>query len=495
MAIMNELNQQLLRRAAGLRQAGRWQEAIDAYERLLQAQPALPDSWYNLAWLRRCVGHYPGALAAYRQALDHGVGEPEEVHLNCAAIYADHLACPVEARAELEAALRLNPHYLPAWLNRGNLCEDCGDRAGAAAAYRQALVIEPEHPLALARLGGVHRASGPNDPVIARVQAALAVPALDAAQRADLGFALGKLLDEAGMFDAAFAAFVAANKASRAVAAAAGMRYDARTHERLVDGLIANFATPAPAAGDQPPSPCIFICGMFRSGSTLVEQILAAHPQVTAGGELDLLPTLVRELLPPPGHANPAIDARLLQRMRTRYREGVALLHPGTKTVTDKRPDNFLHIGLIKTLFPAAKIVHTRRQALDNCLSIFFLHLDPSMAYALDLQDIAHWYGQYERLMRHWKKLYGNDIEDVDYDGLVAGPQPAIAGLLEYCGLPWDEACMAFHRNQSVVKTASVWQVRQPLYQRSSGRWRHYEKHLVALREALGPAATSAPAE
>jgi tetratricopeptide (TPR) repeat protein len=491
---MNETLQQLLRQASGLRQSGRWPEAVAVYERLLLAQPALPDSWYNLAWLRRGVGQYPGALAAYQQALDHGVGEPEEVHLNRAAIYADHLACPDKARVELEAALRLNPQYLPAWLNVGNLCEDCGDRAGAAAAYQRALLIEPGHPLALARFAGVHRASGSADPVIARLQAALALPAIDAAQRADLGFALGKLLDEAGAFDSAFSAFVAANKASRAAAATAGVHYDARAHERLVDGLIANFATPVPTAGDQPASPCIFICGMFRSGSTLVEQILAGHPQITAGGELELLPALVRECLPSPGHANPAADGALLRRLRTRYREGVASRHPDADTVTDKRPDNFLHIGLIKTMFPAAKIVHTRRNALDNCLSIFFLHLDPSMAYALDLQDIAHWYGQYERLMRHWKTLYGNDIKDVDYDGLVAEPQPAIAALLAFCELPWDPACMAFHRNQGVVKTASVWQVRQPLYQRSSGRWRHYEKHLAALREALGASATSAPA-
>ena len=160
-------------------------------------------------------------------------------------------------------------------------------------------------------------------------------------------------------------------------------------------------------------------------------------------------------------------------------------MHPEAEIVTDKRPDNFLHIGLIKTLFPEARIVHTVRQPLDNILSVYFLHLDPAMGYALDLDDAAHWYGQYRRLMAHWKSLYPNDIHDLDYDGFVADPKPSLAALLDFLGLEWEEACLEFHEAGNAVRTASAWQVREPLYRRSSGRWRNYERHLQGVIDQL----------
>jgi Sulfotransferase family len=172
----------------------------------------------------------------------------------------------------------------------------------------------------------------------------------------------------------------------------------------------------------------------------------------------------------------------------------VATLFPGVAYGTDKRPDNFLYIGLIKSLFPAARIIHTTRDPLDNCLSVYFLHLDHGMGYALDLGDIAHYYAQYRRLMAHWKALYPDDILDFDYDRFVGEPRPSVQGLLSFCGLDWHEDCMHFQRARNAVKTASVWQVREPLYQRSSGRWRHYERHLAELKEGLrdlAPRATS----
>jgi hypothetical protein len=160
-------------------------------------------------------------------------------------------------------------------------------------------------------------------------------------------------------------------------------------------------------------------------------------------------------------------------------------MFPGAPYVTDKRPENYLNIGLIKALFPEAKIIHTSRNALDNCLSIFFLHLDQRMSYALSLMDIGHHYVQYLRLMRHWRALYGADIVDCDYDRLVLEPRPVMEAVLEFLGLEWDERCIAVPAVGRSVKTASVWQVREPLYQRSSGRAQHYEKELAQLRRYL----------
>lgn len=478
--------QQLLDRADRLLRSGPLADAIQAHASLLAAHPDLPDSWYNLGYLQQQARCFEQALQSYQQALDRGVGTPEEVHLNRAALLAEHLARRDDARAELDLALKLNPRYVPAWVNLGNLHEQAGQREPAREAYERALALDPTSALALARLPDLKRLDGLGDPLIARLRQAIARPGATAAEQADLGFGLGKALDGVGAYDAAFAAYSAANRASRA--SAGGVRYDPLAHERFVDQLIRAFPSAAPAAvAPSRHAPPIFICGMFRSGSTLIEQVLASHPRVTAGGEIDLLPAMAREHLPRHlGEAAVPFDDATLARLRTIYLDGVAARFPSADRLTDKRPDNFLYIGLIKQLFPEAKIVHTRRHPIDNCLSVFFLHLSHSMPYALDLLDAAHWYRQYRRLMAHWITLYRDDIIDVDYDRLVVEPEPVIRGVLAHCGLDWNDACLSFHKTPTVVMTPSAWQVRQPLYQRSSGRWKHYERHLDGLRAALG---------
>jgi hypothetical protein len=221
---------------------------------------------------------------------------------------------------------------------------------------------------------------------------------------------------------------------------------------------------------------------MFRSGSTLVEQILGGHRGIQPTGELELMPELVARIPDYPESVGTAAESTIAQ-WRNFYLDGLAPIARDAVLVTDKRPDNFLHIGLIKTLFPQAKIVHTRRNRLDNLLSLYFLHLDPSMAYALDLKDAAHWHDQYERLMAHWKSLYPNDIFDVDYDELVRSPKRTVEDLLGFLGLDWEKAMLDFDRSNRPVRTASVWQVREPLHARSSGRWRNYS---AQLKDGLG---------
>lgn len=476
-----------LREAVQLENSGRVLEAIAAYERLLAQWPALPESWFNLAVLQRRAGRFEAALEAYRHALEQGVSMPEEVHLNRGVIYADHLRQDTAAERELAAALALNPGYAPALLNLANLHEDLGRRDEALATYERLLAIDPGHGEALARHASLKGATHAGDPLIARLQAALARPGLPAADAASIGFALGKLLDACGAYDAAFEAFAAANRASRAsVATQAPLDVRAREEAR-VDALLAAFGSPggtmaAPPVALPPGAPRpIFICGMFRSGSTLAERVLARHPLVTAGGELDLLPALVRGELAPYPQSLARATPQALARLASGYLEALAQRFPGAPLVTDKRPDNFLHIGLIKALFPAARIVHTTRAALDNCLSIYGLHLDQRMGYALDLMDTGHHYAQYRRLMAHWKARHGADILDLDYDDVVREPQSAIERLLAFCGLEWDDACLEPQLAAGAVKTASVWQVRQPIHGRSSGRAAHYTRQLAPL--------------
>lgn len=476
----------LLTKASAQRRAGQVEEAIASYEQLLALRSDLPDSWYNLGWLQRQARRFEAALHSYGQALDRGVSQPEEVHLNRAVILSDHLARPAEAEQELLKALSLNRSYVPALLNLGNLQEDLGRQAEARASYERALDLEPQNMLALARRAGVAGTVTAGDPLIARLRQALGRPDLAAADRADLGFAFGRLLDSAGEYDAAFAAYEAANQAGRDLLSQTGHPgYQPAQHEDLVDRLIQTFAEPVhpiDATGAAP----LFICGMFRSGSTLIEQILASHSSCRAGGELDLIPSLVRSLPQPYPDALAGLSQEAMAELRETYLKGLGAPLDADSILTDKRPDNFLHIGLIKSIFPNARIVHTRRNPLDNILSIYFLHLNPEMAYGLDLRDAVHWYGQYQRLMAHWKKLYPNDIFDLDYDLLVRRPRETIDALLAFLGLEWEEACLSFHATSTPVKTASVWQVRKPLYQASSGRWRNYAAQLAPVRRLLG---------
>lgn len=459
--------------------AGDVAAAIRAHAALLQAFPDEPDAWFNLGWLQQRLRRFDAAVGAYRQALAHGVRQPADVHVAIAVALAQGLDRPDDAMAELHQALGHDPHHTDALLNLGQLHEQRGERSDAAAAYERVLAGAPDHPLALARRAGLD--PGDSAELIPRLTRSLAAPGRRADEAADLGFALGRLLDAAGRCDEAFEVFAQANRDGRA--AHGGEPYDRRRHEAWVDRLIA--ACPpagADAAGEAPP---VFICGMFRSGTSLVEQILASHPAVAAGGEIDTLPIAGRALVPLPPAPLPEVAPDALQRLKQAYEERLAPLRRRAPVVTDKRPDNAVHLGLIKRLYPGARIVHTRRDPLDSCLAVWFAHLGPAAPYAWDLADTAHWYRQQQRLTDHARSRYGSDILDLDYDALVADPEPVVRALLAHCGLPWDDACLAFHRTPAAVRTPSAWQVREPLYRHASGRWRRYERHLGELKAAL----------
>ncbi len=473
-AMSPDLTIALMQQAAALLRTGPLDEAIQAHKRLLDVRPDLPDSWYNLGYLQRCARHYRDALHSYDQALRHGISGPEEVHVNRSVILGEHLGRQEDAAAELHAALQANPNYRPALLNLAVHHEDCGDVAAARTVYQRMLAIDPTDARALARLSAIT-----DGPVADSLRDALARPGLDWADKAELGFALGQALDAAGAYDEAFAAFSDANRTSRMSAPPPGVRYDARAQEQLIDWLIQAFPATRPSDHPHAGDPPVFICGLFRSGSTLVEQILGSHSQVTAGGELEILPALIQERLQPYPEAVATTAPETIRALGQAYLDELRTIHPEAGLVTDKRCDNFLHIGLIKTIFPNARIVHNVRDPRDTALSVYFHHFQHNLPYSLDLADIAHWFGQYERLMRHWKSLYSNDIHDVAYEDLVTAPRPVLARLLAFCRLDWEEDCLSFHEAKSVVKTASVWQVRKPLYRRSAGRWRNYQAHLA----------------
>jgi Tfp pilus assembly protein PilF len=492
----------LLHDAHQLHRLGRVPEAIEAYQRVLALRADLAECWFNLGVLLRQQRQFTEALAAYQRALDHGISGPEEVYLNRGVIYADYLRQAAAAERELKRALQLNPNYIPALLNLANLQEDLGHRPQASALYERILALDASCLEALARYANLQPAAGADNRLVTRLQGALRTPA-SAAEHASILFALGRLLDGKQQFAAAFEAYTAANANSRASAAPGSGTYDRKRQEELVDRLIRSEpaaplreATPSgearlpdrappsrPAAQAEPGPRPIFICGLFRSGSTLAEQLLTGHPQVVAGGELDILQRLSAAV--PAPEAVSAASPDLVASLANTYRDELRQMFPGARYVTDKRPDNFLHIGLIKRLFPDSRIVHTTREPLDNCLSIFFLHLDHSMGYALNLLDIGHYFRQYRRLMTHWQRCHGADLFELHYDAFVRQPAQEAARLFEFLGLEWDERYLAVESNRQAVKTASVWQVREPIYTRSSGRAAHYAPQLRELREYL----------
>ncbi len=487
------LSPQLLvwcREADELLRAGRYGDAVRAYHRIVSLDATKADAWYNLGYALKAEGRFEEALSAYNRALKAGVADPQEVYLNRAAIYSDHLRQDELAEQELRAALMSCPNYASALLNLGNLHEERGDRQAALACYQKIPqsggggVDDVCRQEALARLAHLTPPEHPDAPMLRDLRAAAAAARLPQTQ-ANLWFALGQAYEHLACRDQAFDAFARGNACCRQGAPA----YDRRRHEQLVQALIGQFASPVPVGQAESGSRPLFICGMFRSGSTLLEQALAAHSAIHAGGELDFLPQMVSGPLSPfPSSMATVTKARLVELSQSYLRQ-LRQLAPASGEyayITDKRPDNFLLIGLIKCLFPAAIFLHTVRHPLDNGLSVFMQHLDPRVApYATDLEDIGHYYIQYRRMMAHWKGLYPDSIHDVDYDSLVRAPGDVLTRVLGFLALDWQPNCLRFHELPSTVKTASYWQVRRPLYREASGRWQHYQGHLRPLQNVM----------
>lgn len=463
--------------------------ALAAYAEAVALHPDLPDAWFNLGWLHRAERRFDAALAAYANAIAARMDRPEEAHLNRAAILSDHLFQPEAALVELQAALALDGSFVPAWLSLGTLWEDLNRPDDARTAYRAALEAEPGNGRAHARLAAIEMFAGRAGTATVALKAALPL-ASTIDDRTELLFALGGALDEQGAYDDAFQAYEAANWMARSIAA---VPYDPAAQERLVDRIIHAFSRPLPPAppGDGPTP--VFVCGMFRSGSTLAEQILGRHPEVAAQGELETIPALVRSRLNPYPERVSSLTSADLAGLRADYLGELGRMPPGTRVFTDKRCDNFLHIGLIKALFPEAQIVETVRQPLDNLLSVYFLRFGEGVTYAHDLEQAAHYYIQHRRLMAHWHGLFPDEIQTYDYDDAVADPRSTLGTLLASLGLPWDAACLAPDAATGAVRTPSAWQVRRPLHTRSSGRWRHYQRYLAGVRAMLAAGLPSLP--
>lgn len=441
-----------------------------SYETFLSRNPRSTTGHYNYAYVLSRTGQHALAVTAYQKAIELGAERPEEIELNIATVFAERLRDDLSAEQHLRQAINLNANYVPAYFNLGCLAEQQGDRGGAQAQFAHCLTLDPTYLPALVRLADAQHFSDVQAPVLVELrQQALA------SDNPDLHFALGRALEQCGDFTAALNHFDIANAADQAVY----LPYEPVVVAAQFDAIKAQFDVSWHRhhyrVDDVVP---VFICGMFRSGSTLVEQILAAHSAFTPAGEREFFSRLVAAELPDYPAGGELITSAHLQQWAAGYQLESERVFGRDTRLTDKRPDNFLYLGLIKAMFPAAKIIVTRRAWQDIAWSIYATRFGPAQHYATDLGAIGHYIGLQEDLIAHWQKLFGGDMYFVDYELLVTSPQAVITHLLEFLGEPWEDNCLRFNALNNTVRTESVWQVRQPLYTSSVGR----SKPFVALR-------------
>ena len=509
-------------------QAGDIDEALRLLERAVALAPERADVHYNLgralmeaerledaaAALRRAVELAPEDAQAHNNlgavltelarpdeaelALRHAVAlraDYAEAHNNLGAVLLD-VGRLDEALSAVRRALDIDPDYAAAHNNLGAALRDLGNIEQAAASFRRAVEIAPDHGEAYGNIYSL-KTLAPREDDIAAMRALLSGPAVGNRQAIVLCFALAGAYEGLGDYDRSFEFLERGNRLRRA-----SFEYDGRELESKVEKIMSVFDRQFVArAGGEGSASCapIFVLGMPRSGTSLVEQILASHSQVHGGGELRDFAALVDGLEKRTGDragypdAVKELDREDFRRLGDAYVAAVGRRTPVAPRFTDKLPDNFLHIGLIHLALPNAKIIHCTRDAVDTCLSCYKVDFAKNgIRFAYDLGELGRYYRLYDRVMRHWRSVLRGRFLDVSYEALVEDQEAQIRRLLEHCELPWEERCLAFHRSGRAVRTASAAQVRQPIFTTSVGRWKRYERHLGPLLEILGEPRTAA---
>lgn len=541
-------------RGNALQRLKRFAEAEPCYRRALELDPAFADGWNNLGTCLREIDRVGEAEAAYREALALQSNNPNTLdnlalalkdlgrldeaaetmkralvidpardafHTHHGAIlldlekFADAEAALAQALAlnplshdalnqlgrvkfeqgDLEAslgyyrrALELKPDLADAFNNMGNAFKELGRLGEAREAYREAIRLDPTVTGSYVNLADSKRfAHGDAD--LAAMEDLLETR-LSPKDRMQLRFALGKAYTDLGDYPRSLTHFRAANAAKRGT-----LTYDESAAFAFFDRIEAVFTPEIIAeksgAGELSGAP-IFIIGMPRSGTTLVEQILASHPMVHGAGELRTLNTLantVRDLAGSPltyPEFVTQLDAATLHEIGEAYLTELRKVAPSARQVTDKMPSNYYFVGLIHLVLPNAKIVHCMRDPVDTCVSCFSKLFSGDQPHTYDLAELGRYYRRYEQLMAHWRRvLPQGSMLDVRYEDVVVDLKGQTQRLLSYCGLPWDERCLAFHKTERPIRTASATQVRQPIYKTAIGRWHSYANQLRPLLAAL----------
>lgn len=477
---------------AAYRQMGQVTDALAPLQKAATLSPNDAEAHSNLGITLKDLGKLNEAEASCRRALqikpDH-----TEAHLNLGLIL-DSLGRLDEAEASLRRALQIDPGCSEALHGLGYLFKEKGQVAEAKDSHLQALKVKPDNLKIRYSLALTDKVAAEDANFAELVKTATAVQngetLLSDEQMILLHFALGKCYDDIDDYQSAFPHFLEGCKLKRATF---NYRSDNFTQQTSAIMRVFDQATidRLHGAGNSSALP-IFILGMPRSGTTLIEQIIASHPDVYGAGELPDLMRIAQQNSAGVTAAFPDnlhfIDQTTLNEWGAEYLAGLKQHALGALHITDKMPGNFLALGLIHLMLPNAKIIHVNRNPVDTCLSCFTqLFTETAQQYSYDLTELGRYYVDYSRLMEHWRSvLPANAFLDVNYEDIVADQESQARRMLEYCELEWNDACIEFHNNKRGVRTASAVQVRQPIYQSSVGRWRNYQKFLGPLLNALG---------
>lgn len=457
-----------------LEQLGWFVEATAAYRHAVQLAPRLAEAHARLGIVLRVQDQRSEAASCFRRA---AALEPHSSTGRLSAAYA-WLAegDGVQATAALRRVIAAEPNNAPAQAELGKLLSEVGDAADAEVAFRHALRLNPRavgyyHDLVRIRpMGEADR------PLLDAMQQASTRDDLAALHRVMLDIAIGKLHDDLGQPEQAMQHYLRGNETKSRLRPLDRPLLQARTDWQIASFTKELFAEPAPhrEASAKP----LLIVGLPRSGTTLVESVLACHADVAAGEELPFWHRCGQQVTR--DNALPRDEA--LATLAHDYLAVLDAISP-TRHVTDKKPDNFFWAGLVHWALPNARIVHCRRNLLDTCTSITANFFAPRPDFSTQADDLVFYCGEYERLMAHWRNvLPAERFLELDYEALVSEPEPQVRHLLEFCGLDWDEACLQPERSARRVSTASLWQVRQPITSKSVGRWQRYAPWLGSLR-------------
>ena len=499
-----------------LRALGRREAAIQAFRSAVRLQPDFAEALQSLGGLLHATGRYEAAIECFRRLVRLRPDDP--VAQTSLGASCQLLGDLTTARDCYEKAVELSPEYPEAHSNLGTVYQAQREMDLAEASFRRALHIDPDHPDALGGLAasldrrgryadalalieprfadgpvelGITGAQvlshlGRTEDAVSLLQTLLARQGLGAAEKQRLDFILGSALDDIGRYEEAFDAYRAGNSAKP-------VRFDCDEYRHDVERLLEVFSAaqwPGLARIDDPSERPVFIVGMPRSGTSLVEQILACHPRVAGAGELMEMGQAAIELGKDRGERFP--DSMLsateegLRRAARAYLDRLAAASPDALRVTDKTPTNHLFIGFIQNLFPKARVIHCVRHPLDTCLSNYFQNFaGVGIPFSYDLANLAVYYNDYLRVMEHWRTHAAIRMHELVYEELVTEPERCCRELVDFLGLDWDPACLRFHESERVVATASHAQVRRPMYRSSVGRFRYYEPWIAELTDSI----------
>jgi tetratricopeptide (TPR) repeat protein len=491
-----------------------YRKAVRAFQKLIELMPAHPQGLNGMGSALWLLDSYREAESYFRQAVETMPDYPDALNNLGAALFSRSEY--QEAEAVLRRAIRVKPAFVDAQCNLGRTLIALGRVSDAEELFTKILRSVPGHAEALVARSQVAQINGCFDQAHELVQHALKIkPHMPSAwaelvhtrkmtladkhwlrqaeeilasgistlDEAHLRFAMGKYLDDLGDYERAFQSFKRANELTRAVAG----KYEREARTRVVDDFIRTYSRQALSGitSDSSSTQPVFVVGMMRSGTSLVEQIIATHPSARGAGELSFWNDAFLENEAEVRKGILSESAR--RQLARRYLHALQAYGAQALRIVDKANVNSDYLGLIHSVLPSARFIYVQRHPIDTCLSCYFQPLSAAHGFKTDLSDLAHYCGEHQRLMHHWRAvLPPRCLLEVPYAELVADQEQWTRTILDFLGLTWHPQCLNFQHTNRPVKTASAWQVRQGIYKTSVDRWRNYERHIGPLRHLIG---------